>query len=97
MRRTKMVLAAAALMVTMLVALAALAISDNVRNHNDNRHDNYHHNGWNNWDRHNDYNRFDNDRLFCTNRLYDDCEWEFEEGWFSGFWRWQWGMWFLDC
>ena len=27
----------------------------------------------------------------------NDCEWEFEEGWFWVDGRWQWGIWVLDC
>lgn len=106
MRRTKLVLAAVAVMVAMLlVALSAPAMADDGRDrHNDGRN---HHNAWNNHNNWNDrdhhnkfdrFDRFDHDRnFFFVNDLDDDCEWEFEEGWFFGFWGWQWGWWFLDC
>jgi hypothetical protein len=85
-------------MVAVLVALSAPAMADDGRNHNGNG--NNHHNGWNNWDNwdnHNDFNRSNSDQFFFTNDFADDCEWEFEEGWFLGFWGLQWGAWFLDC
>ena len=93
MRRTRLVLAAAVVLVAMLMALSAPAIADDGRNHNGNNN----HSGWNNWDNHNRFDRFDNERSFFTNDFGDDCEWEFEEGWFWGYWGWQWGAWFLDC
>jgi hypothetical protein len=104
MRRIKLLLAVVAAM-TMLVVMSAPAIADDGRDHNGNNN----HNGWNNWNNwdnwdnwdnwnnHNRFNRFDNERSFLTNSFNDDCEWEFEEGWFLGFWGWQWGAWFLDC
>jgi len=97
MRRTKLVLAAAAVMVTMLVAFSAPAMADNGNgNNHHNGWDNW--NNWNNWDNHNDFNRFNNnDFNRFNNNFNDDCAWEFEEGWFFGFWGWQWGAWFLDC
>jgi hypothetical protein len=104
MGRARLVLAAAAVMVAMLVAFSAPVLADDGRNHNGNNN----HTGWNNWDNnwnnwdnnwnnHNRFDPFDNDRSFSNHGFGDDCEWEFEEGWFLGFWGWQWGTWFLDC
>jgi hypothetical protein len=104
MGRTRLVLAAAAVMVAMLVAFSAPVLADDGRNHNGNNNNT----GWNNWDNnwnnrdnnwnnHNRFDPFDNNRSFSNHAFGDDCEWEFEEGWFLGFWGWQWGTWFLDC
>jgi hypothetical protein len=85
MGRTKLVLAAVAVMVAMLVAFAAPAIADDGRND---------HHRWNNW---HDGDRFDHDDHLFISDFDDDCKWKFQEGWFFGFWGWQWGWWFLDC
>ena len=106
MRRTKLVLAALALMVAMLVAFSAPAMADKGDHHGKNN--NGDHKVFNRFDHkdfdrkdfdfdHKDFNRFDADRHFFVNKFDDDCEWEFKEGWFFGFWGWQWGWWFLDC
>ena len=45
-----------------------------------------------------DHNDFDRSQPFFFPIFNnDDCEWEFEEGWFWTFWGWQWGAWVLDC
>jgi hypothetical protein len=66
MRRTKLVLAAAALMVAMLVAFAAPAMADNGR-HNDRNDNNNHQNSFNvvRNDNVNVFRDFDNDDNFC--------------------------------
>jgi hypothetical protein len=98
MRRTKLVLAAAALMVAMLVAFSAPAMADN-GDHKD--FDRFNHKDFNRFNHKDfDFDRKDfdfDDRHFFVNKFDDDCEWEFEEGWFFGPWGWQWGWWFLDC
>jgi hypothetical protein len=86
-----------------LVAFSAPAMADDGPNHNgkddhSKNHNSDHKNfGHNDFDfDHNDLD-FDNDRHFFINDFDDDCEWEFEEGWFLGPWGLQWGWWFLDC
>ena len=108
MRRTKLVLAALALMVAMLVALSAPAMADDRNNNNGDHHGKNHH-GKNHHDFDFDRKHFDkdfdccdfdfdfDDRHFFVNEFDDDCEWEFKEGWFIGPWGLQWGWWFLDC
>ena len=85
MRRTKLVLAVAAMMIALLVAFAGPAMADNNGNNNNN---NWNNNGWYNdgWDDFNRINNFD-----------DDCEWEFEDEWVLTYWGWLPGLWVLDC
>lgn len=94
MRRTKLVLAALALMVAMLVAFSAPAMADKGDHHGKNN--NGDHKVFNRFD-HKDFDFDFDDRHFFVNEFDDDCEWEFEEGWFIGPWGLQWGWWFLDC
>jgi hypothetical protein len=82
MKRTKLVLAAAALMVAMLVAVAAPAMAKD-RNNND-RNDN-HQNGFNvvRHDNFNVFRDFDNDDDFCD---VFDCDFDrFDNGFNNGF------------
>jgi hypothetical protein len=81
-------------MVAMLVALSAPAMADDRNNNNGDHHGKNHHDF--DFDRKHFDKDFD-DRHFFGNKFDDDCEWEFEEGWFIGPWGWQWGWWFLDC
>ena len=103
MRRAKLVLALAAVMVAMLMAFSAPALANDWEDRNDR------------WDRWDDNRRWDNDwnRNWhrdwrwddgpFINDFADDCEWEWEEE--GGFWAlgpwglyWQpWGFWELDC
>ena len=96
MRRIKLVLGALAVMVAAFAAMSGPAMADDL-NCRDARGDlvrcdgqlfepvnnGFNNNGFNN----NGFNSFSN----------DDCEWEFEEGWFLGPWGLQWGAWVLDC
>ena len=92
MRRIFLVLAVIALL-TVVVAMPAMADdwgNNNWGNHNDCDWRGCDHND-------NDFNRFSNSQPFFFPSFNNDCEWEFEEGWFWGFWGWQWGVWVLDC
>jgi hypothetical protein len=97
MRRIKLVLGALAVMVAAFAAVSGPAMADDL-NCRDARgvlvrcdgqlfepvnNNGFNNNGFNN----NGFNSFSN----------DDCEWEFEEGWFLGPWGLQWGTWVLDC
>jgi hypothetical protein len=99
MRRIFSVLA----LIALLTVVAMPAMADQRGDGND-----WGNNNWGNHDDcdwgcdHNDFDRFDHSQPFFnpsfTNSFSNnDCEWEFEEGWFWGFWGWQWGVWVLDC
>ena len=104
MKRIKLVLALAAVLVAMLVAFSAPALANDHRDSDrwdrwdDNRR-------WDNdWDWDHDWDR-DWDRNWSWDNDWrdDDCEWEWEEE--GGFWAWgpwgwywqPWGFWELDC
>jgi hypothetical protein len=92
MRRIFLVLAVIALL-TVVVAMPAMADdwgNNNWWSHNDCDR-------WGKCDDDNDFNRFSGSRPFFFPFAKNKCEWEFEEGWFWGFWGWQWGAWVLDC
>jgi hypothetical protein len=110
MRRIKLVLALAAVMVAMLVAFSAPALANNDRNdRNDRWEDNkrwdkdwdWERNWERNWDRDWDHDWWDNGPFVSD--FHDDCEWEWEEEggfWVLGPWGWYWqpwGFWELDC
>ena len=87
MRRIFSVLAVVALLT--VVATPAMAADQDWGSHNDC-----------DWGCNNDcgwWGCVDRQPFFNPFFFNNDCEWEFEEGWFWTMWGWQWGAWVLDC